>query len=139
MDCSGSENKMKQKIHVAIDGIVEKNRSVLLLKREITPFAGYWILPGGAVRNSEKLVDAVKREVKEETGLKVKVLKYVGYYDDLNRDPRRRTIAHAFVCKPVGGKLKGTFEGRKLKWFKKLPKKMGFDHRKIIRDSGVLK
>jgi 8-oxo-dGTP diphosphatase len=130
---------MKQKIHVAIDGVVEKNRSVLLLKREITPFVGCWVLPGGAVRNSEKLVDAVKREVKEETGLKVKVVKYIGYYDNPKRDPRRRDITHAFICESVGGKLKGSFEGRKLKWFKKLPKKMGFDHRKIIEDSGVLK
>jgi 8-oxo-dGTP diphosphatase len=130
---------MKQQIHVAIDGVVETNRTVLLLKREIAPFVGYWVLPGGAVRNSERLVDGVKREVKEETGLKVKVVKYIGYYDNPKRDSRKRVITHAFICEPVVGKLKGSFEGRKLKWFKKLPKKMGFDHRKIIKDSGVLK
>jgi ADP-ribose pyrophosphatase YjhB (NUDIX family) len=35
---------MKQEIHVAIDGIVERNKNVLLLKREIAPFAGFWVM-----------------------------------------------------------------------------------------------
>lgn len=125
-------------IRVAVDGIVVKERKVLMIKRDIEPFKGCWVLPGGTVKHGEQLVNAVKREVEEETGLKVKVVKYVGYYDKPGRDPRRFSISHAFVCKPIGGILKGSFEGREIKWFEKLPRRIGFDHRKIIKDSGVL-
>ena len=126
-----------KKFHVAVDGVVKTRKGVLLMKREIKPFKGTWVLPGGAVEINERLADAVKREVKEETGLNVKVVKYVGYYDDPKRDPRYRSIAHVFLCKPSGGKLRGSFEGRELKFFKKLPRKTGFDHRKILKDLGL--
>ena len=123
-------------IRVAVDGIVKSNKGVLLMKREIKPFKGTWVIPGGEVKPNERLADAVKREVKEETGLTVEVVKYVGYYDTPKRDPRSHSISHVFLCKPVGGKLHGSFEGEELKFFKKLPRKMGFDHRKILRDLG---
>ena len=125
-------------VRVAVDAVIEKNGEVLLLKRAVEPFKGWWVLPGGGVKYGEQLVGAVKREVKEETGLKVKVLKYLGYYDKPGRDPRGHTISHAFLCKPISSKIDGSLEGREIKWFKKLPKKVGFDHRQIIEDSGVL-
>ena len=84
-------------IHVAVDSVIKKNNSVLLIKREINPFKYFWVLPGGGVEYGERLVDAVIREVREETGLEVKVVKYVGYYDDPYRDPRYHSIAHAFL------------------------------------------
>lgn len=45
---------------------------VLLVKRKNPPLAGQWSLPGGRVEHGEKLADAVKREVLEETGVTLK-------------------------------------------------------------------
>ncbi|MFH8087028.1 MAG: NUDIX hydrolase [Candidatus Aenigmatarchaeota archaeon] len=122
---------------ITVVGIIKDRRGVLLIKRNVKPFKGYWVLPGGAVAFKERLKEALEREVMEETGLKVKVVKYVGYYDDPKRSPGRRSIAHAFVCKVIGGKLEPNYEASEIKFFKKLPKKIGYDHRKILRDAGL--
>ena len=48
---------------------VAGNISILLTKRNIEPFKGFWCLPGGHVEIFENINDAVIREVKEETNL----------------------------------------------------------------------
>lgn len=50
---------------------------VLLIKRGRPPRVGTWTLPGGRVERGERLADAVKREVLEETGLEVEVRELV--------------------------------------------------------------
>ncbi len=122
---------------ITIDAVIKSPKGVLLIKRGIPPMKGWWHLCGETVEYGETLKEAVLRGVKEETGLKVKIVKYLGYYDDPKRDPRGPTISHVFICKPVGGKLRGSPEGREVKFFKKLPKKLGFDHRKILKDAGI--
>jgi 8-oxo-dGTP diphosphatase len=122
---------------IAVNGIVKDKRGVLLIYRDIDPCKGCWVLPGGAVMFKERLKSAAEREVREETGLKVKAVKYLGYYDDPNRNPRGRVIGHAFICRIIGGKPKPNFESTEVRFFKKLPKKIGFDHRKILKDAGV--
>ena len=51
---------------------------ILLIQRGKAPAAGSWSLPGGRVEPGETLVEAVQREVREETGLDVNVGEYVG-------------------------------------------------------------
>ncbi len=48
--------------------------SVVLIQRAHPPAAGSWTFPGGRVRRGELLVDAVRREVREEIGVEVEVL-----------------------------------------------------------------
>jgi 8-oxo-dGTP diphosphatase len=64
-----------------VDVIIKKGSSILLTKRDIPPFRGYWHLPGGTIRYGERIKEAVKRVAKEETGLKVKIKKLIGIYD----------------------------------------------------------
>ena len=121
---------------VTTDAIIVKGKKVLLIKRDIPPCKGDWHLCGGTVLKGETLRQTLQREVREETGLKVKILKYAGYYDQPGRDQRGTVITHVFICQPIGGKLRGSFEGRELRFFAKLPKNIGFDHKKILRDAG---
>lgn len=51
---------------------------VLLIRRINPPRAGQWSLPGGRVERGERLEDAVRREVREETGLEVTLLGLAG-------------------------------------------------------------
>jgi ADP-ribose pyrophosphatase len=58
----------------------------LLVERRYEPL-GY-ALPGGFVEVGETVEEAVLREVKEETGLDAQIVKLLGVYSELNRDPR---------------------------------------------------
>ncbi|TRO54424.1 NUDIX hydrolase, partial [Candidatus Bathyarchaeota archaeon] len=63
----------KKEFVVCVDGVYIRNGKLLLLKRNVEPFKGYWHVVGGHVEENESLRDAIKREFKEETGLEVTV------------------------------------------------------------------
>ena len=54
---------------LAVDAAVQRGEDVLLIQRKYPPMVGYWGLPGGFVERDEDPLDAVLRELKEETGL----------------------------------------------------------------------
>jgi len=109
---------------------------VLLVKRAVYPFSGYWVLPGGHIEYNETAEKAIRREMKEELGIPVKIRKLVGVYSDPRRDPRYHTVSVVYFCQKARGKVRLNREASKFKYFsfKNLPKKIGFDHRKIIND-----
>ena len=65
---------------------------VLLIRRKKDPFAGSWALPGGFVDENERLADAARRELEEETGVRVSTesadLEQLYTAGDPGRDPR---------------------------------------------------
>jgi 8-oxo-dGTP diphosphatase len=70
------------------------------VKRKNEPYKGRWALPGGFVNQGEILLHAAARELEEETGVKVPhaIMRFVGYYDEPDRDPRGRTISFAWLA-----------------------------------------
>ena len=66
----------------------EGSRSLLLMRRSDN---GHWGLPGGYVERGESVDEAVKREVFEETGVRIAVIRLLGVYSD----PARQVIAYA--------------------------------------------
>ncbi|HDD57321.1 MAG TPA: NUDIX hydrolase [Thermoplasmatales archaeon] len=124
-----------KKPSITVDGLVVKDSSILLIKRKNEPFKDMWALPGGFVNYGETVEDAVKREVKEETGLDTDITELFGVYSDPNRDPRGHTISIVFILKPTGGSLIGGDDASDARYFPldKLPK-LAFDHRVIIKD-----
>ena len=122
---------------LAADAIVlNKKNEILLTRRNIEPFRGKWVLPGGHVKYGETVENALRREVEEETGFKVEIEKLHGVYSNPKRDPRYHIICICYICKIVSGEAKTNFEVGEIAFFplKHLPKKMGFDHRKIIQN-----
>ncbi|HQN05329.1 MAG TPA: NUDIX domain-containing protein [Anaerolineaceae bacterium] len=78
--------------------IFDENGNVLIShRRDIDA----WNLPGGGVETRELPNEAVIREVKEETGLDVVILRLVGVYGKVDKDE----IIFAFICRDVGGQL----------------------------------
>ncbi len=128
-------SKFKNPI-LTTDGLILEKNKILLVKRAIYPFSGYWGLPGGHVDYGERLEEALKREMKEELGIKVKIKKLIGVYSDPERDPRYHTVSVVYCCQKNKGKIKLNYESSEFKFFslKNLPKKIGFDHRKILSD-----
>lgn len=119
---------------VAVDGVViRKVGSIVLVRRRKPPYEGYWALPGGFVEYGETVEKAVKREVKEETGLDVDVKGLIGVYSKPNRDPRGHVISIAYLVTEAGGELKNSEETRVGEFFI-VPKEMAFDHKEILKD-----
>ena len=56
--------------------IIEKNK-ILLTKRQDYPV---WCIPGGHLSSGESFLDAAVREAKEETGLEIQIISFVGFY-----------------------------------------------------------
>lgn len=112
---------------------------VLLIKRANEPFKDSWAIPGGFLDLNETLLSAAKRELEEETGIRVPSLTPIGVYDSVNRDPRGRVITHVFAHIITDKKdytPKAGDDAREAKFFpiNKLPQ-MAFDHNKILRDT----
>lgn len=74
-----------------------------------------WNLPGGKINVGETPTEAVIREVKEETGLVVKVDRLVGVYGK-SSDPT--DMVFSFVCSITNGKIIHTEEADKIQFFK---------------------
>lgn len=82
--------------------IVKKGDKILLGIRGKEPEKGRWVLPGGGVREGETPEEAVKREILEETGLKVRIDKKIGVYR--TKDGSREI--HYYWASYISGKLK---------------------------------
>jgi len=120
---------------ITTDGIILKDKQILLIKRKNEPFKGKWALPGGFVEYGEKTEDAVIREASEETGLKTKIRTLAGVYSDPNRDPRGHIITIIYVLDIVEGNVKAGDDASDVKFFDvhQLPA-LATDHNKIIND-----
>lgn len=86
-----------------VDAVVVQAGHVLLIERRAAPGRGLWALPGGFINQGERLQDAVIRELREETKLKVPEpvlkgsIKSKEVFDHPDRSLRGRTITHAFL------------------------------------------
>ena len=76
----------------------KKNLSVVLVKRDKEPFKDMLVLPGGYVNNDETSEEAAKRILEKETGLKDIDLYLSSVNDDINRDPRNRTVSVSYIA-----------------------------------------
>jgi len=115
------------------------DNKILLVKRGTPVFRGYWALPGGKVEPKETVEEAVIREVKEETGLIVSIIKKIGEYHEKgeNNGIEYDYYPTCFLVKPEKGKIKRQKqEIEKIKLFEinEIPEKLAFKHSAMIKD-----
>ncbi len=120
---------------LTVDMLLVESGKILLIKRKREPFKGLYALPGGFVEHGEKTEEAAKREMLEETGLKVEIERLIGVYSDPHRDPRDHTVTIVYKVRKIDGMLEGGDDASEAKFFpiSALPK-LAFDHREIIED-----
>jgi 8-oxo-dGTP diphosphatase len=88
---------------LAVSAAVIRDGRVLIVRRARPPAAGLYTLPGGGVELGETLVDAVVREVREETALVVEPVALAGYREAIGRDGEGRIERH-FVILPFAAR-----------------------------------
>lgn len=108
---------------------------VLLIRRKKDPFAGSWSLPGGFVEENERIPDAARRELVEETGVVVTDLEQLYTVGDPGRDPRGWTVSVAYLAQVHPSEVKpvAADDAEAVGWYllDELPT-LAFDHEMIL-------
>ena len=96
---------------------------ILIVERAGEPLKGYWSLPGGVVETGETLVEALKREINEETGLHVEPVEMFELFERIMLDTEGRPEYHYvladFVCRVKGGELKAGDDVSRVEWVRR--------------------
>lgn len=110
-----------------------RGHEVLLLKRT-SPRA--WELPGGYLEPHENPAGGLRREVREETGLEVRLERLLGWYHRTGFRPHRSPI---YVCTPAGGAVRLSHEAVAIDFFPITGLPLGLFpwYREIIRDAAA--
>jgi ADP-ribose pyrophosphatase YjhB (NUDIX family) len=80
---------------------------VLLVERGREPLKGWWSLPGGAVETGERLEEAIRREIREETALHVQPERVFEIFERIMRDAEGKAEYHYvlidYICSIISG------------------------------------
>lgn len=118
-----------------MEAMIMKDGKILLLRRNNPPVQGQWWFPGGRLRKGESFEAALRREVKEETGLAIKPVKFIGVYNRVF--PERHDVTLAFLCK-IENKSTVVMlndEHSEYQFFKELPSPLNPFIMEVIQDS----
>lgn len=132
-------------IFQTVDAVVVQSGHILLVRRKAAPGEGLFALPGGFVNVNETIENAVIRELREETKIKVPdpvlrgCVKARHVFDAPGRSLRGRTITNGFLIELPPGplpKVKGSDDALDADWFtlaefEKMEDKMFEDHHYI--------
>lgn len=99
---------------VGVGGVIVDRGRAVLIRRGTEPLLGQWSIPGGTIEIGETIEEAVRRELREETGLDVRVLELIELFDRIylenggsplqeKRKPRYHYVIADYLCELVGG------------------------------------
>ena len=95
--------------------LVEREGRVLLGRRRDDPAAGRWDIPGGFVEEQEHPLDALRRELREETGLEIELVEFLGMWMQPYND--RNVLSLTWLARPTGGEERAGDDLTELRWF----------------------
>lgn len=92
---------------IGIHGLIEKSGKYLVTKRASTNdyMPNFWDIPGGTIKFGEETFSALKREILEETGLKVKPGKIIFAYGHKSNESRHQ-FQLVYMCNYLFGEVK---------------------------------
>jgi 8-oxo-dGTP diphosphatase len=123
---------MENRIVVAVKGIIVNNKKVLIIQRHDKDDIGAetWECVGGKLNFGEDLESALKREIKEETGIEVNIHKLL-YATTFNTDPSRQVVIITYLSTSESDKVVLSEEHIAYKWATK-------EELKRLLDKGIL-
>ena len=101
--------------------IINENNETLLVKRGFNSKnqVGVWSKPGGAVEFEEKVEDAVIREIKEELGVDIELIKFLGFTNHIIKSENQHWTSFNYLAKIVKGEpqILEPDKIEEIKWF----------------------
>lgn len=92
---------------VGVGGVVITDGRALLIRRGHAPLEGQWSIPGGTLEVGETIVEGIRRELEEETGIEVHVLELIEVFERIFRDEDGKVQYHFvildYLCEMAGG------------------------------------
>jgi len=102
--------------------ILDRDR-ILMAERGGEPLKGWWSIPGGLVETGESLEEAICREVREETGLRVRPLGVVKIFERIMRDQNGEAEYHYvlidYLCRVTSGALRAGDDVSRVEWVRR--------------------
>ena len=83
--------------------ILNDEKKLLLQQRNKAPEKGFWSIPGGKLEMFETFEEAVKREVKEETGVEIQIIALLGICDHIIENEKSHWVSPSYLCKITRG------------------------------------
>jgi 8-oxo-dGTP diphosphatase len=120
----------------ATGAIVGRDDSIILVKRKYPPRVGYWCFPAGFMEYDESPMQCCIRELKEETGLDIRIRRPFWNYSG-HDDPRSNAVLMMYLADIVGGDLTAGDDASEVGYFEldKIPQDIAFAaHRDCIAD-----
>lgn len=108
--------------------LIFDGRRVLLGKRKIDPAKGAWDIPGGFLELGEHPETGLRREIKEELGVEIKIKNLLGIFMDTYGGEGDATLNICYIAEIEHGEPVASDDVEELKWFdlNKLPENLAF-------------
>jgi 8-oxo-dGTP diphosphatase len=94
--------KNKKEPRIVVAAIIRNGNKLLLTKEALEDGKEYWIFPGGGIKFGETLEAAVKREIKEELGMRIKIKKLLAFKEAIFPKYNYHTVIFFFLAKSLG-------------------------------------
>ncbi|HLH00976.1 MAG TPA: NUDIX hydrolase [Bryobacteraceae bacterium] len=120
MSNTKEDRRFPSRPFLGVGALIFDDRRILLVERGKEPLKGYWSLPGGILETGEKLEEAIRREVLEETGLDVEPMSLFEVFERIMPGEDGRVEYHYvlidYICRPVGGRLQAASDVARATW-----------------------
>lgn len=101
--------------------ILNENNQILLMKRNknCRNKAGFWSIPGGGVRPFDTIEETLKREIKEELGVDIEIIRLISVTNDIIKEENQHWVSPQFLCRIIKGVPKNLepHKSEEIKWF----------------------
>jgi len=108
---------------VGVGGVVIERERALLIRRGGEPLKGQWSIPGGTLETGETLEQGTRREMEEETGLRVRIVELIEVFERIFREPgdpsarpRYHFIILDYLCERLSGDARAGSDVTDIAW-----------------------
>ncbi len=103
-----------------VGGVVISNGRALLIRRGGPPLEGQWSIPGGMLEVGETIIEGVRRELAEETGIEVRVGGLIEVFERISLDAAGKTRYHFvvldYLCEAIRGEARAGSDVTDVAW-----------------------
>lgn len=130
-------NKIYSRVpRLCVDLVIRHEKGIVLTLRSLPTWYNQWHLPGGGVQYQESIAQAVDRKAQEELGIKVKIIKTLGYIEYPSEQKERGfgwSVSIAILCDYMAGEFTLNKEASEFGFFKELPKGINIEQAEFLK------